>query len=312
MTAIISTPIVSEQQWQEMRSRNIGCSEVAALCGVHPYVTGYGLAARKLGKLPQVADNPVMKRGRLLEPIAKQLLAEQVPEWKQIDAPTYFEDPSIRWGATPDLLVRDETRGIGIVQIKTVTPWDFANRWHNDDGLIEPPLWIAIQAMGEQHLTGADFAYVAALVVGHGLSLELVEVVYLPDFIDSLRARIVEFWKQVDAGRLPDPDFGVDHKVLAQVLREDDGSEIDLSDDNELPEIAARLQGLRDAEATAREGIKDAQARILHKIGGAKLVRFAGGTIKAPTVRRKEYTATVKASEYRTITVKMDRERMRA
>ena len=52
-TIINCTPIVDEAQWHALRAPNVGCSEVAALLGIHPYQTGYGLAARKLGKLPE-------------------------------------------------------------------------------------------------------------------------------------------------------------------------------------------------------------------------------------------------------------------
>jgi predicted phage-related endonuclease len=313
MPVIISTPIQSEQHWHEMRAPNVGCSEVAALLGIHPYLTGYGLAARKLGKIPAQPDNPAMKRGRLLEPIVKQLLSEDRPDWKQIPVSNYYEDSAARWGCTPDLFVQSEN-GIGLIQIKTVTPHEFAHNWHNEAGAVEPPLWIAVQTMGEQHLTGADWAYVAALVIGHGLQIELVQVPFIPDLINQLRQRIAEFWAIVDAGQLPDPDYGHDRETLAAVLRHDDGTELDLSADNELPDIVDQMEALKMARKTAEDGYKEAQARILHRIGNAKTVRFAGGIIQAPTIHRKEYTTTVAANDYRRITVKMDRhaERRRA
>ena len=305
---IITTPITSEEQWHEMRARNVGCSEVAALLGIHPFLTGYGLAARKLGKIPPTADNAVLRRGRLLEPIAKQLLAEDRPDWKQIAVSTYYEDTAVRWGCTPDLFVQSEN-GIGLIQIKTVTPHDFAHKWHNDAGAVEPPLWIAVQTMSEQYLTGADWAYVAALVIGHGLQIELVEVPFVFDLIAKLRQRVIEFWSIVDAGELPEPDYGHDRQALAAVLRHDDGTELDLTSDNELPEIASQMEALKMARKTAEDGIDEAQAKILHRIGSAKTVKIAGGIIKAPTVHRKEYTTTVAAKDYRRITVKMDERR---
>ena len=196
-------------------------------------------------------------------------------------------------------------RGLGLIQIKTVTPHDFAKKWHNEEGEIEPPLWIAIQAMGEQHLTGAQFAMVAALVVGYGLSLELVEVPYMPAVVENVRARVAGFWAMVDAGELPDPDYGVDREALAAVLREDDGTDLDLTQDNELPEIVARLEAAKQAKKLAEGTIDEHQARILHRIGTAKHIKFAGGLISAPTIKRKEMV--VKATSYRRITCRLDR-----
>ena len=120
------------------------------------------------------------------EPVARQLIEEENQDWELIDPGIYYSDDSIRFGCTPDLFVEND-RGLGVVQVKTVAPQIFARKWHNESGEIEPPLWIAMQAMCEQHLTGADHAYVAALCVGYGISLELIEIPYLPDLIESAR-----------------------------------------------------------------------------------------------------------------------------
>lgn len=306
MTAITCTPITSPEQWHGLRKQNVGCSEVAALFGVHEYLTGFALAARKQGKLPDQVDDAVLQRGRLLEPVAKQLIAESNPDWQLIEANAYYADSSIRFGCTPDLFVKNE-RGVGVVQIKTVAPQIFARKWHNDDGAIEPPLWIAIQAMCEQHLTGVDFAIVAALCVGYGISLELVDVPYLPHLIESARERVFLFWEMVDAGQLPPPDYGEDKKHLARVFAQDDGTELDLSSDNELPEIVEQYEALKMARNTAQDGIDEALGKILHRLGPAARARFAGGTITAKTINRKAYM--VPDGSYRRMTIKHDRAR---
>src|SRR4030095_9059060 len=118
--AIVRVPITNEAQWLEMRRHNVGASEVGALFGVHDFVTGFGLAARKLGKLEDTIDSAVLKRGRLLEPVVKQLLAEDRPEWQQIEPKAYFHDPEIPLRAPPDLFVLDPDGHTGVVQIKTV------------------------------------------------------------------------------------------------------------------------------------------------------------------------------------------------
>jgi hypothetical protein len=299
---VTSTPIETTEQWLDLRKKNVGCSELGALFGVHDFLTGYGLAARKLGLLDDTVDNEVLERGRMLEPIARQLLAKQQPDWAQIIPSSYYHDDDIHFGATPDLFVRND-RGVGVVQIKTVAPAVFASKWHTDNG-IEPPLWIALQAMGEQHLTGAEFAYVAALVVGYGLSLELVEVPYLSGVIAEARVRVRNFWEMIDTGKLPEPDFAADRGNLSAVLRQDDGTEIDLTADNELPAIAASLAAAQTAKHVAENVIDHCQAKILHKIGTAQRATFAGGLITAKTVNRKGYVA--KPSSYRRLNVKRD------
>jgi hypothetical protein len=303
---IITTAITDDAQWHALRAQNVGCSEVGALFGVHDYVTAYGLAARKLGKIDANIDSDVLERGRYLEPVVHKMLAKKYPDWQQIAAGSYYHDDEVRFGATPDLFIKTD-RGIGVVQIKTVAPAIYSKKWHNEDtGQIEPPLWIALQAMGEQHLTGANFAVIAALVFGEWdfHLAPIIEVPYLAPVIESARAKIKAFWEMVDRGVLPPPDYEADRDNLVRVLRQDDGTELDLTGDNELPQIAAELAIARDAKHLAEQSIDRCQARILGKIGTAQRVKFAHGIITAKTEHRKEYT--VKASIRRPVKVKHD------
>ena len=306
---IVTVQIDNYEQWQALRAQNVGASEIGALFGVHDYLTGYALAARKMGKLEDTLDNSVLRRGRYLEPVVRQLLAEQQQDWTQIGAGSYYYDSDIHLGCTPDLFVRIPERGVGIVQIKTVAPNVFASKWRNDAGEIQPPLWIALQAMVEQHLTSAEFAYVAALVIGsHEFELHVIEVPYLPEVIDVARHKTVDFWNMVGRGQLPEPDFGRDAGTLSKVLRQDDGSELDLRGDNEISEIVAQLEAARDAASIADDNIKHCNARLLHKVGSAERAIYSGGVITAKTVHRKGYVA--QPSSYRRLTVR--HERMRA
>ena len=62
-----------------------------------------------------------MRRGRLLEPIALQLLQEEKPDWVIAPHPFYYRDGEMRLGASPDALAsRPDISGIGVVQLKTV------------------------------------------------------------------------------------------------------------------------------------------------------------------------------------------------
>ena len=300
---ITCTEITSPEQWHALRAKNVGCSEIGALFGCHEYLTGYALAARKLGLLENQIDDAVLRRGRLLEPVARQLIQEEYQDWKLIEPDSYYSDDAIHFGCTPDLFVENE-RGRAVVQIKTVAPQIFARKWHNDSGTT-PPLWIALQAMGEQHLTGADHAYVAALCVGYGISLEMIEVPYMPDVVESMRERVFLFWEMVSQGKLPPPEYGQDSAAIAKVYQQDDGDEIDLSSDNELPEIVSQYEALKMARKTAEDGIKDAQARIMHRLGHAQRARFAGGLITSKTVNRKSYV--VPASSYRNLSIRHGR-----
>lgn len=79
---ILRIPIASEAQWLDLRRQNVGASEIAALLGSHPYLSAYGLAGDKSGRIPkQYHDSAAMERGRELEPIAIRKLGRMFPHW---------------------------------------------------------------------------------------------------------------------------------------------------------------------------------------------------------------------------------------
>src|SRR5262252_8487122 len=112
------TNITSEEQWRELRSRNIGASEAGALRGEHKHITAYSLSALKLGLIKQQSDNEAMERGRELQPVALRKLQKMHPEWEVWDPMAYFCDKRARLGCTPDAMIQIKGGPAGIVQIK--------------------------------------------------------------------------------------------------------------------------------------------------------------------------------------------------
>jgi hypothetical protein len=300
-------PILSRAQWLSLRPGHVGCSEVAALTGDHDFLTAYALAMRKTGRIDEADETPSMRRGKLLEPIAIQLLQEQFPAWRIEQPAACFVDDEARLIGTPDLLVHAPDLGPGVVQIKNPEPSVFRDTWHDDaDGPAElsPPIGHAIQVTAEAYLTGSTFAVLAALVVGHGVELHVVDIPVRADVIARIKSELAAFWRLLDAGRMPDPDYGRDADIIRGFYRQDDGTELDLTADNELPEIVRERELHAQLRKTADDAVRAADARILHRIGAATRARFAGGTISAKTVHRASYA--VPATHYRQLRFRRD------
>ena len=157
-------PVKDRTSWLALRKSDVTASAIGSLLGVHEYMTPYALWALKSGIISEdPEETPAMMRGRLLEPVAIELLREMHPSWTITTPSTYYRDPATRIGATPDALVKDPLRkGFGVLQIKTVEPSIFRRKWQTDDRTVEPPLWIATQALVEAHLTGALWASFAS------------------------------------------------------------------------------------------------------------------------------------------------------
>ena len=99
--------IKSREEWLKWRKEDVTASAAAALLGLHPYTTLLQLYMDKTGIVPLEGDSPAMRRGRLLEPLALELIREARPDWEVWKAEDYVRDPQHRLGATPDVIVRE-------------------------------------------------------------------------------------------------------------------------------------------------------------------------------------------------------------
>lgn len=299
--------------WLQLRRRDVTASVAGCLLGadVHEYITPFELWALKSGRLVEdPEETPAMRRGRLLEPVALELLAEQRPDWRIVRPGVYLRDPEARIGATPDAFAWErgdgpaEERVKGIVQVKSVNPQTFRAKWKQEDGSVEPPLWIVVQAIIEAKLASAAWAVVAALVVGHGLDLHVVEVPLHEGVYARLVDEVARFWKLVDSGEMPPVDYGRDADAIRALYPVDNGSHIDLTGDNRFAEVARERTILSRRIKADEKALKEANAELLYRVGSAISAEFAGGTLTAKTIHRRAYT--VEAGSYRALRIKLD------
>jgi hypothetical protein len=272
--------ITSREQWLAGREKDITASAAGALLGVHPYMTAFSLYLLKAKLITEdPEETPPMRRGRLLESVAVQMLREDQPTWTIHDHPVgyYYRDPVARIGATPDVLATDEHGKMGIVQIKSVEPSIFRRDWKNEDGSIEPPLWIVCQAIIEAHLTGADWAAVAPMVIGFGVELPVIPIPIHAGILDRIKAEVATFWQRIDEGRNYEPDFGRDGSLIAKLYPQDNGVEIDLSGDNRMVELVDALEKARKAKKLVKDDEDLAKNEIASKMGEAAIARLADG-----------------------------------
>lgn len=295
--------------WLALRRPDVTASVAAALFGVHPYVTAYELWALKKGLVDEdQTETPTMRRGRLLEPVAVQLLREERPDWRVERAIQYFRDDRARIGATPDAFAwRPDVEGRGAVQIKTVGTFAFKQGWRGEDGEIEIPLWIAVQASVEAALTGATWAAVAAMALGDGgLDLHVVDVPLKPALMVKLRALVADFWRSIAENDPYPPDYNRDEALIARIYAESDGGEVDLSSNArvaEILELREHMKALEKAGAAAAAARGYLDAELIFTLKNAATGRLADGReITAKTVRRKGFT--VEPTSYRAVRVK--------
>jgi predicted phage-related endonuclease len=234
---IHSKPITDRAEWLAWRKPFVGASQVPALFGAHPYLSALKLYLEKSGMEFDNTESSVMRRGRILEPSVGCAVEDERPLWKLEPAKEFFFDAERRMSATPDFWIDGDPRGRGILQAKTAAPSVYARDWQ-DGGIV--PLWILLQATTEMLLTDAAFGAVAVMCVNN---FDLVCSVHEIERHEAAEAKIIaaveRFWRDVEEGNEPPPDYGKDKDLLALLAPRESTPElvVDANGNNELPEI---------------------------------------------------------------------------
>ena len=310
----------SREEWLAGRKATIGASELAALFGCHDYLTPFELFAIKSGVYTKdfaeaeitsdAIHIPPTERGNLFEDDAFELLARLRPEWKietnAIPGGLVFVDQAARMSSTPDAFAIEPGRpGRAAIQTKTMNDMVFREKWLVD-GVVQPPLAVAVQAIDNATLSNCDRVYAAAMVVGFQTSLYLVEVPLHAKLMARARDLVADFCRRVEVDEPSPPDFARDGSIIASIYSDADGGEIDLSDSNRLVDILAERERLKAREKDGGDAEKERKtidAELIFMLGNASRELLADGRIiEAPTTRRKAYE--VKASSYRVVRIK--------
>jgi YqaJ-like viral recombinase domain len=305
----------TRESWLSLREPTIGASETPAILGVHPYMTPFQLWARKSRLVPRDMDNKQKRRGRILEPIAIDVLREERPEWAVTPNPIpggkFYRDLEAGLSCTPDMFMSsndDVTNGaFGTCNIKTVNPHTFQNDWMIDGEVCLPP-YVAIQVIQEAYLTGASWACIAALV-GFDLDMHIIDVKIHPGVIARIKREVPEFLRRVRENDPPDPDYASDGGVIADLYANDDGGCVDLSGNDRVLKLVARREAMKEIMGAASEADKvrkTIDSELIHLLGNAtRGILTDGRIIEAKTVHRKGFTVT--QTSYRSIKIKVSK-----
>jgi len=300
--------VTTREAWLSWRKEDITASVVGGLFNCHPYTTALRLYAEKRGTEFVFEENNAMRRGRWLEPAVGKAVEELRSAWRLEPARHYLRDPDLRIGATPDFIIHGDPRGKGVLQTKTVAPSVYAREWN--DGA-EVPLWIILQATVEAMLSEADFVAVAALLVdAHNMDCVIHEMPRNPAAEEKIKRAVGEFWRNVEEGREPEPDFARDADTVKAMWKREATPpvEIDLSSNNRIPSLLEQRTALnaiiKDHE-TKIEAI-DTEIKFAMK-DAAVATGLNGWRVTYKTSHYKEYV--VKARDTRVLRVTDQRDK---
>jgi putative phage-type endonuclease len=277
--------ITDRHEWLQWRKAYLCASETAAAVGLDPYVTPLQLYAEKTGMAAGAFETPVMKRGRLLEGPAIELLRERLDGQRVVQPGVFLSDDELRLGCTPDALTEDDD-GLVNLQIKTINR-STLDRW---DGV--PPIGYQMQVVAENLLLNAAKGVLVALVVGmFDLSIELFDIPRHADAESRIKAIALDFWRNIEAGKRPAADYSRDAALIAEIAPGlDQGLELDWSGDNRAQHLLAERWYAKETGLAAEQKIAAIDAELRDKLGGAVAATLPGWRVTLKQQWRNGYT----------------------
>ena len=265
------------------RRTGIGSSDAAAVCGIHPKATAYGVYLAKLGQLPELQPNAAMRWGIRLE----HAIADGYTEETGVPLITVprCRHPEHNWMlASIDRLTADRRK---IDEIKT------AGLFHSDEwgepGTDQVPEPYVVQVQHQMAVTNLNEADIAVLIGGQ--DFRIYSVLRSNRLIEHLIEILDAFWQRILDRRPPDPDWQhpTTPQLIAAIGNIDDSLVVDL--DQDILECVKEYQSLGQSAKATQDRRATAKAKILHAMGDAALARLPDGyKLTRESVTRKAYS----------------------
>lgn len=244
-----------EDDWQELRRKRIGGSDIGAIVGVNPHKSIVDVYIDKI-QGSEFKGNDATFWGKMNEPTVVRVFSKKHSELITYQVPySVVEDFLI---ANLDGVLKDkETGEYGVLEIKTTEVWNSKN-WEDD----EIPQSYYAQVQHYLMLTGYKFAYVAVLIGSHKYREFRVE--RSEEDIEFIKNKATEFYRENILKEVPPMPDGSDAymEYLKKKAAEIENNElIELADleikAEELNHISKQIKELQKEEQLLKEIILD-------------------------------------------------------
>ncbi|MDF3019342.1 MAG: Bcep22 [Steroidobacteraceae bacterium] len=280
-TEVIHTE--NQEQWLSLRQRDVTSTESAALFGESPYVTQFELYHRKRsGEAAAFQSNDRMKWGNRLEAAIAAGIAEE-RGWQIRPMKEYMRLPDERIGSSFDFMILNHPDGPAHLEIKNVDYLAYRDGWLVEDDDVQAPTHIEVQVQHQMLVSGFGRSFIGALIGGN--REVVIERPRDEAVIAALRARIRQFWRDVDQGNEPAPVMPADAEAVIRMNQyAKPGKILDASSDADIAALVAEYKQAKFAADEADETAKVCKARLFEKIGDAEAVLGQGWKISASMV----------------------------
>ena len=240
----------------------------------------YELGAHMLGLRPMPEPGDEVRRGKQLEGVALEMLAEEIEE--ELEGQTWVTHEWLDAGATLDGISR---AGIP-AETKVVDGRDFDRDWVSG-----PPLYPTLQSQCQIACSGADHGWIGALVLRHKkLEMHAFRVDRHTRIIAALEREASKFSDMLERELLPTPDASPASYAALQDLVTVNGATIQVPG-MEAIERAAKWRQAKADKAAAEKMIEAQQQWFAANAQDAAILELEDGTaINRAQRKRKGYT----------------------
>lgn len=289
----------NEAHWLALRREDLTSTDIAALFGLSPYKTHFELwHEKKAGERVEFVENDRMKWGKRMEATVAQGIAED-QGWAVRPFKDYMRIEGLRVGASFDFrilpamaairhvsldgITEGDTDDDAILEIKCVDFLQFRDGWTIDEGFIEAPAHIELQAQHQMLVSGLKRAYIGVMVGGN--DIRVIERAADPQVHAGILAAARDFWKSIDENNPPPPVMPDDAEAVIRMHQfAEPGKLLVAQDDVELLSLVREYQAFKSQARDAEEQAQVRKADILMRIGDHEKVLLPGFNISAGMV----------------------------
>lgn len=283
----------ARRQWLADRKSAIGASDVAAIIGVSPWASAWEVWAEKTGVIESWGGNEATRAGQAFE---RAVLDQAEAELGSLERDVRVKHQSLPMAATLDARV---IYGGTPVEAKTT---GLVGRVYGDwgDALTDQiPDYYLVQVHAQLIVTGAELAYLYALIAGRGVvKFQIDRSEKLAEQIGNLCR---DWWeKHITQGIEPSRDRVPDLSVVKRLRREPSKS---IALGEEFAKLIREREALKDTEKELKKSIEENESLILLGLGDAEEAWLPdGSTVSYFESSRKGYE--VKPTTFRTLRIK--------
>jgi putative phage-type endonuclease len=252
-------------QWLEERKTYLGGTDIAAILGLHPYISAAQVWRRKKGFEGETALNQAMVHGQNLEGYVATCYGNVTG--RKLEKSRLYRDPEIPFfAANPDFEVIGESR---LLECKTAGY--FAGQIFGAETDAVPDQYL-VQCMWQMAVTGAQAVDLAVLIDGNDFRIYPIE--RDQELINTLRDKAFKWWMTYIEADNPPPISGMQADTDWVKSSYPQSYEEEL---NATPDIDDLCEQLREVKAGLRS-IEERKSQIENDI---KLYMETAGTLQS-------------------------------